>query len=111
MRVRSTTSGNTFAKNYEQCTPFGEGSTPALEYPGWGRYSGIAIPVVGYTNLNNQKWPLLIQMLRAESDTWVDTDPSDIGWTGGSSGPVVFDDKVPARGDDRNVLGHVDVSI
>ena len=36
----------------------------------WSRYSGAPVPVVGYTNNNALKEPIMVQILRAQSDTW-----------------------------------------
>ncbi|MGP8200622.1 MAG: chitobiase/beta-hexosaminidase C-terminal domain-containing protein [Limisphaerales bacterium] len=63
--------------------------------PLWFRFSGIAIPVVGYTNKGALKFPLLAQWLRQESEV---TDfgtffEDGVGW---SVGPIIYNDAIPS---------------
>ncbi len=67
----STTSSNTFGRYQPVFYDEGYGTVSQLEqYGTWTRYVGVPIPVVGYTNNNDIKEPILAQNLRALSDTW-----------------------------------------
>jgi hypothetical protein len=61
----------------------------------WYPYVGVPIPVVGYTNNNNLKEPILAQILRAQSDTWYDNQTlQGQAAYAGTSLPVIYDDTV-----------------
>jgi len=62
----SEVSSNTFGRYSPNTYFIGSGA----EVYGWQRFVGIPVPVVGYTNNNDIKEALLVQILRAEWDNW-----------------------------------------
>jgi hypothetical protein len=61
----------------------------------WNPFVGVPVPVVGYTNNNNLKEPILAQVLRARSDTWYDSQTLQGQDTyAGTTTPVIYDDTV-----------------
>jgi len=96
--ILSQISSNTFT-SYQEVndfdTMFGTIGGPAESSSQWARYVGVPIPVVGYTNKNTLKQPLLTQMLRAESDSWQYFLTPFEGALDGFTGPLIYDDQLP----------------
>ena len=82
-------SSNTFERYQEYFSGVYAGSEQG--YSGTSVYVGTPIPVVGYTNNNSIKEPVLAQILRAESDTWTASQqPTDFSF-GPPSEAIMYD--------------------